>query len=60
MSLITNYRLVGSKNKELVKSIKELIGLTSDETSNINFKKYEFDLKEDLPQVCINKLKTLN
>ena len=49
-----------SKNKELVKSIKRLIGLTSDETSNINFKNMNLDLKGDLPLVCINNQKLCN
>ena len=46
-----------SKNKESIKSIKRLIGLTSNQTSNINFKNMNLDLKGDLPLVCINNQK---
>ncbi len=46
-----------SESKESIKSIKRLIGLTSDQASNINFKNMNLDLSDDLPLVCINNQK---
>ena len=57
MSLMVNLQVGKSTNKESIKSIKRLIGLTSNESSNINFKNLNLDLSDDLPLVNYNHKK---
>ena len=53
-----NKLLVGkSTNKESIKSIKRLIGLTSAESSAINFNNLNIDLSDSLPLVNIGDQK---